>query len=542
MDSRFPCRLLKSRAALVALFLVLGLLHAGHYAVSQKDAYVGNRVGDEASYHAWALEIAEGALVRGAPFFTTPLYAYFLGGVYSLAGPSIAIAAGVNLLLALVTLGLLYGAARQVLDRGLSALAVALYGVCSAPLFYETFPEKSTLVNSVVAAALLLMLRAFRLRHQRLWLAAGVGSGIAALGHGLLLAFIPTTLFCIVLQACRATWRRDVIASIVFLIGCGLGIAPATIHNYWSGGDRVLICSNGGHNLYIGNHAGNQTGLYTSPTFATASLALEESGFRDEAERRTGRKMRPSEVSSFWFAEGMKEARQDPGLAFGRWWRKLRWAVGNEELTDTRTLSFYRERLPVLGLPLPGFGAVALLGLLGIFVGFREHKLQPLVAFTVIFWGGISLFFVYGRYRLPLLPPLALLAAVFVGQIEAWRVARRVRPILVSLAAGSFLAWFVFGSVLPAQQESFFPDYFNQGNHYYRGGDVDSALQEYEKALFVRPGDHPAAAGLALEIADVYLKRRQPAKAKSVLERALSNNPEDGRLQQMLLQIQSSDH
>jgi len=40
----------------------------------------------------WARQIAAGDILGSGPFFRAPLYAYFLGLIYAIAGPSIAAA------------------------------------------------------------------------------------------------------------------------------------------------------------------------------------------------------------------------------------------------------------------------------------------------------------------------------------------------------------------------------------------------------------------------------------------------------------------
>ena len=43
-------------------------------------------------YHdLWAKQIASGDILGSGPFFRAPFYAYFLGLIYSLAGPSLAV-------------------------------------------------------------------------------------------------------------------------------------------------------------------------------------------------------------------------------------------------------------------------------------------------------------------------------------------------------------------------------------------------------------------------------------------------------------------
>lgn len=311
-------------------------------------------------------------------------------------------------------------------------------------------------------------------------------------------------------------------------------------HNYLQDSDFVLICSNGGQSFYTGNHAENISGLYTSPRFSTANLKYEEENYRKEAERHLGIILCPSEVSNYWVRQGWQEIMADPRLSLKRFWRKVRWALGDRELTDTRTFNFYGDRLPVLRLPLWGFGGISLLGILGALWVFRDRKYVMFWGFLLFYCSGISLFFVYGRYRLPLLAPMSILAAAGLARAYEMFMQHRFTAFAAPFLIGLPVAWLVFSDVLPGSKESFFPDYYNQGNHYLRRGMVEKATLEYEKALWVRPGDHPAVLMLINRLSDLYVSLDQPGKAETLLRKALKKYPQNEELRQKLQQVARS--
>lgn len=512
--------------ALAAVFALVVGVRLAMLASAGADAYLAGRVGDEQHYHDWAVRIAAGEPGRGASFFTTPLYAYVLAVAYRVGGDALGWIRTLNVAWGIATVALTYLAARHLLRPWPAVVAAALAGSCLVPVFYEALPEKTSLVLLLTALAVWTIARAGSRRRAPAWALAGVSVGLATLAHALLGALVPCAWLDIVVRG-RHDRARMALALAAFTGAALLTVAPATLHNYRADGDLVAIASNGGHNFYLGNHAGNLTGRYTSPPFSTSNLSEEEAGFRREAERRTGRSMRPSEVSAFWYAEGWRDVRAMPGPSLARFLRKARWAVNDEEITDSRTFAFYRMRLPALALPLPTFGAIALVGLVGFFTGGADRRLLAPRVLVVGLVGVLTMFFVTGRYRLPLLVPFAILGAAGLERLVDAARARRVRDLGLTAVVAVIVAWVVFGRVLVSAPETFFPDYYNQGNRYFRQGQYERAAAEYEQALWVRPGNHAAVPLLVDGLVDLYLRLGRRADAERVVARATARDPDN---------------
>lgn len=517
-----------------ALFALAALLHLAHAATASHDPYLQWRVGDEGFYDLWARQIAGGALTRDTPFFTTPLFAYWLGGLYALGLDSVPAVLWANALLGLAAVALTFGAARRIGGTVAGVAAGGLVAASRAVLVYEAAPDKTSLVLCGTALAVYAATWAEALPGWRRWVLAGCALGLAALAHALVLVLLPAVLLHLWLNR---GWRPTLRAGAAYAAGALLALSPATLQNLRASGEPILVCANGGHNLYIGNHAGNLTGLYTSPPFSRANLADEEARFRAEAERREGHPMRPGEVSSYWTRQALREMAAEPGLTARRFFRKLRWAFNQEELADTRTYGFYADRLPATRFLLWDFGLPALLGLVAAVAMWRDRRLALALGFAALYALALGAFFVYGRYRLPLLVPLAVVAGVFAARLRglasAWPTARWAALGVVALLA----AFLVFGRVLPGVEESFFPDHYNQGNRYLAAGRVDEALAEFERAITVKPGDHPALASVALELARAHLTRGDRASAVRVLSAAVRARPADAGLARALAEL-----
>ncbi len=325
------------RASIVALVVVVAGVRLLNYLTIRHLPWVQFRTADERFFHEWATEISHGALMRSAAFFTSPLYAYVLGLYYDVVGDSLSAVIILNMLFGVGAVLLIWLTAKRLGGPVAGFISLLLAGLCAAPVFYECFAEKTSLILLLSALAFWLTVMALDSGRKLHWAMAGGAVGLASLAHPMLLVLGAA----IVLHGAvtmRGQWKQSIRRLGLFAAAGLLVILPATMHNYVASRDFVLICSNGGQNFYVGNHAGNLTGLYTSPAFSRAALAFEELNFKREAEHRTGRAMRPSEVSSYWFGQGISEAASVPGLSALRFARKVRWALGDEE----KALKYYK--------------------------------------------------------------------------------------------------------------------------------------------------------------------------------------------------------
>jgi 4-amino-4-deoxy-L-arabinose transferase-like glycosyltransferase len=512
-----------------------GALRLAAFFTALDDPYLQFRQGDEIYYHEWARAILGGQWSRGAPFFTTPLYAYFLAVAYLIGGQGIAYIRFLNVLMGIGTVLLVYLTAQRLIGPRAAIVATALLGFCSAPVYYEWFPDKTSLVLLLTAFASFLIARASTGGRLLTWLAAGFVSGVACLGHTLLLVALPAVWVHVALN--RGGMRGAAARALaLYSLGFALGLSPATMHNWLQDGSFVPVCTTGGITFYLGNWAGNSTGRYSSPPFASSNASSEEHDFIAEARRRTGRPLKPDEASAFWFRQAWVEIGADPGLSLRRFWRRFRWSLGDAENTDSRTFEFYQERHRFLRGPVWGFGLVSLLGLAGI----GSARSRPLAfhgALIAFFAAGISLILVYGRYRLPLLVPLSLLAAAGLARVVAWVRQRRVAPLAAAGLAAAGLAWFVYAPVLPGYPVDFFTDYNNQGNRYWDLRQFERAIAEYDKALHVRPGINPTVPRLYLGLGRIFASRGELQRAEVLLREGVARYPGDRDIARQLEEV-----
>jgi 4-amino-4-deoxy-L-arabinose transferase-like glycosyltransferase len=387
-------------------------------------------VGDAATYDAWARAIAQGDWLGHEVFYQAPLYPYVVAVVYELTGPSFLAVRIVQAALGAAACVLLASAGRRFFSRatGLGAgLVLALYGPA---IFFTGLVHKMTLDVFFTAALLYALARADAQAARRgPWLGvAGVAFGCLALTRENALAWLPVVIAWLAWRARAATItvRRPVARRIApFLGGALLVLAPVAARNAAFGGVPLPTTSQLGVNFYLGNNA-DADGLYTPLRFGHGSFAQERQDAIEIAERARGRTLSPAEVSSYWFGRAWAWGSQHPGDWLSLLARKWVLVWSAREIADSDEPLVYEDASVVLRVTsLASFGWLAPLAAAGIVAGLCDRRRRPLAAAEVGLLAllltsaaSTAVFLVFARYRAPMLPILAVFAALGVGRLS----------------------------------------------------------------------------------------------------------------------------
>lgn len=456
---------------------------------------------DAEAYHRKALHILAGGGIGEGVFYQDPLYPYVLAGLYAVFGPGSPGALAAQGILDAATVALVFALGRELFGLRAGLVAGALACVYEPSLFYDVLRLKVALSVFLVTLALWALVCAARRDRGAWWLGGGAALGLAALTRGNYLLFLPVALAWIAGAGGgaprRRAWRAGLVAA-----GAAVAIAPATLHNALVGGDLVLVTSQAGQNVYLGNYRGNDTGRYRAPPFVTANPAFEQRGFREEAERRTGgRRFRPSELSRYWLREALREIAADPAHFLRHTLLKARILAGDLEVPATASFRFFRAHVaPALRIPGPTWGAVLPLALAGMLVGWREPRARFLVLYFTTYAATVVLTFNMGRYRMPLVP----VALVFSG-VAVVRGVDLVRARRWPVLAGAALALAAGYAVVyrDVTEDDLAASHYNLGTRELR-----------------EAASHGAAAGAAEGAEDWNAARRERALAAGWLDDA----------------------
>ena len=444
------------------------------------------------------------------PYFRPPGYTWFLAAIYWLAGGSYLAPRLVQMALGLASCVLGCMLARGLFGRGAGLIAAALLAAYWGCVYFE---------GDLQPPALLVFLTLVLLNVLRLW--AGRPSGVRALLIGLvvglfalvranILLFAPVLLLWMAWVLRRRTllrrWPLTALATVAAML---LAICPATIRNYRVGGEFVLISTNGGVNLYIGNN--EHTSLVT-PRIPDIEQLAGRSGWNlfdypllvRGVEKRVGRPMTHAEVSRYFSRRALAFVRSHPGTALGYALRRAALLWGPREVSNDKVLHFERRNSPLLRF-LPDF-PVALSGfVLGLVLLLVEGRVAPsagqapaperragaeivvaMLLFAAVYSASFVPFLVAGRYRLPVAAVLLLPAAYALRTLGSWVRARRFVP-----AACGVAGWVVLWAAAHWQIEPYRPDpgrwHLDRATAYNQKGDVQRAIAEYQAAIRANP-------------------------------------------------------
>ena len=417
-----------ARRDLILVAMVAAAFRAFAWLQLSSTPFFAAPVVDASTFDLWARALVQGETFAGATgvFFKPPLYPYLLSGVYRLFGEQPQAAYALQMLAGVATCVLVLVIGRRVFGRGVglgAALATALLPMLP---FFET----QLLAESWTTLLTLLAL-------ERLLPARGDGAGEAATGRlavaGLLLGLAalgrPNLMLAVAAVAGWAAWnaaaRRPArwTRAAVLVAAAAVAILPVTLRNMSVGGAPVLISANLGANLATGNGdaADGVSAIPVGLRWDDLQLACKQAGHDDAASSSrylTGRALA-------WTADHPGRSLELLGrrcLALLSGW-EVRNNIGAAWLAREHGVTLLARWWPGAWLLLPP-----------AIVGLVWARRRPGAGLLLLVLGAQAVsvlpFFVTARFRMPLLPLLALFAAA--GVVE---LVRRLRERGVGAAA-----------------------------------------------------------------------------------------------------------
>lgn len=472
-------------AELLAIFLLALGIRILHGMQLRAAPFFALKMGDSLSYDLWARRIAGGDWLGGEVFYQAPLYPYFLGALYRWLSDDIGVVRLVQAGLGAMSCVFLAAAARSFVSRRAGLLAGVILACYAPAIFFDSLIQKSVLDLFFLTLLLALLGKFQESGGAGRLLAAGTALGALVLVRENALVFVPGLIGW---RLVASRGRRDALRTIgVLLAGLLLVLLPVAARNQWVGGEFHLTTAQFGPNFYIGNHA-HATGEYQPLRPGRGDARFEREDATDLAERAEGRSLTPAEVSAYWTRRTLDDIAAEPM----RWslllLRKLFLALNATESIDTEDLATYAEwslPLRVLG-KVTHFGVLVPLALLGIGASVRHRRrLGVLLVMASLYLASTLLFFVFARYRYPLVPILILFAAA--GILALPRLVRDRPRRELSVCALLVLASAI-GCNLPGRpvDEMRATTQYNIAGALVREGRAEEAVAYYTRALELR--------------------------------------------------------
>lgn len=482
---------------------------------------------DSEYYDQWAQRVASGHGYGPMPFYMAPLYPYFLALIYKLAGHSFPIAYSVQEALGILNLLLVYFLGRRLFGHVPGLIAMALLTLYAPLVYLESKLLTETLGITLSLISLLLLVRALERPNAVRYLAAGVVLGIGALCRPPSLMFIALVLGWLLLRrkSLQENGFRPVYA-LVLLIGVALAIMPVTVRNYVVGKGFALIGTNTGIVFAQANNPYANGISMPMPGFTTAIITQQDEEMRLAA-KALGHPVTPFESSAYWLDYGLKFIRENPGQFALLTGKKLIWSLHNREAGCSYNVNFEREFVPILHLLIVPFAALSGFAMYGFARGRRtrfgpETELLGLQILSVFL--GLIIFSVSSRYRVPMIPALAIFAGFGILQVVEHL---RNREFARTAVAAIWIAPMFLVSLVPYPIPPIMPsEPGNLGVAYMAAGDMNNAVKFLEKAVEMNPDSSLAHLNMGLALS----RLGKPDEAIEHYREGLRIAPDDERI------------
>jgi len=439
-------------------------------------------------YHdLWARQIASGDLLGSGPFFRAPLYAYFLGLIYAIFGPSLAVAKIIQHCIGAATCSVIFLFSNRYFGRRIAILS----GLVSALNWVLIYHEDELLLDSLLVlfsvSLIWQLMRAAEKPKFGGFFISGLWLGLASITRPNYLALLPV-IFIWFLILWKANYKTGLRSLLALCVGAAILILPVSLRNAIVGKDTVLIASQGGINFYIGNNPRADGAAAALPEFGATWQYSDAEFLAKEATGTIGREMKQSEVSSFFYRRGFDYIKERPFQWIGLMIKKLDYFWNGFEISNNQNLYFYRGYASITKILPPLFYIISPLSLIGLVLIFKYDRKYIIIPFFVItYMLTVLAFFVNSRFRLPVLPFLIIPASLAFWKIVDYIRARDKARIAASAIA--FVCIFALTSIdfYGISNESYAMSHFSLGNIYLKKGMQDRALEEYSTALEMAP-------------------------------------------------------
>jgi len=481
-------------AFLVRLAVSGSLVHLGLWRNPQFDAHENL---------LWAQALAAGDFAWPSPPTHGPAYPLFLAALLKVLG-SLDAARIAQAALGAATCALV-AKTGEILFARKAGIAAGLLLAISGPLALAdvSFWEEG-FVGFVLSGALLLLVA------RRTPASAGVSGlllGVACAARPTAVLFVLAALTFVLLF--EGSPRR-VPAAAALLLGVTVVLAPAVLASSKAAGHFVFVRAYGAVNLWIGNDPAGGGIQNARPNGPWDRLAAEPA--------RAG--VPPAGEEAYFTRKTLRRAVSDPAGFARVLLSKLVWLTQAEEPRDNHAYAFFVSQSGILRV-LPGFGVLFAFAAAAVFV-----RPPPRGLALPLLWIGAGALPVLAalaglRYRMPLVPPLAIFAGAGAALL-AERIKDRQPRRLAAPAAVALLALLATHLRRHSPSHVFSEEWTLDGNAWMELGRPEDAERSLRKARDADP-----AAALPVEfLGRLRLSQGRAAEAAAMLEESLRMDPD----------------
>ena len=401
-------------------------------------------------YPYFAEKLAAGEGLGDRLVDLSPFYLYFLVLFKKVLNVDWHVLKIVQSLLGAINCLLVLSVGTRAFGRGVGLAAALLFGLYGNMMVLESTLEPTVFVLAfnLLTVLLLLDLTSRSSEESGLWmisLGAGLLAGLSAITKPNFLLFFPVAALYLLFSGRRERpFGKRFVHLLIFALSGLTVILTITVRNYVVVQDVVLVTADAGKVFFHGNGEGatalEGTGL-VDEGFTEEGAGEPDYAhvlYRKKAEALTGKRLRPSESSRFWFKRTLKSIAADPVSQLTLEAKKLFYFFNDYEMHYIA--SAYKEYKALLSFPLVRYGMISCLALVGMGLCLVGPG-RAFLIFGVFFVYLLScmLFLVQSRYRTPAVPYLCMFAGYGIVAFKNMIAERRFVRLLAGILVLTFL-------------------------------------------------------------------------------------------------------
>ncbi|MBU0753967.1 MAG: tetratricopeptide repeat protein, partial [Planctomycetes bacterium] len=479
---------------------------------------------DSFAYHQAATLLAQGQGMSERFFFQPFFYPAFLGAIFWATSSSILAAKIVQIVLGGFTCLLTYLLGRRIFGPGAAlaaGLIVALYGPL---IFFESQLLATGLAAFWSVLLLFLFLKVAESSKYSLFLLLGLSGGLSVLTRPTFLPFFLVGLGWLGFSVLRSrrVEKKPLPGILLIALGFAVPTLAVAVANRQTTGHFGFLPSSGGMNLYVGNNPDYEKTV-------NARLGSQWSDVTD-LPKRHGVKGDSWARQRFYYQQVKNYFLEEPLSFLSNLGEKSLQFISSREMPRNVDPYLFRDgsvilsalfwKLGAFGFP---FGLLFPLAVLGWF--FARKTIPRLLWLSALVYAcSVIAVFVTARYRLPVIPLLAVLAGNgLVTLLQAIGLKQKT----VLLAATGILAVTFLLTTLPgpfaAEKIDYAPElHCALGDALHRRGRIEEAIEQFRQALDLDENYVEAHATLG----DLYTLQGRTDDAIEAYERALRIKPD----------------
>jgi len=495
-----------------------------------------NPITDNLWHDTWAQEIARGNWLGEEVFFRAPLYPYFLGSIYGVFGHNYYLPRLIQAILGSLSCVLIFFIAKIVFNRTvaiIAALIACFYGI------FVYFDGELLITSLVIFLDLLLvftLLKTSEKWRSLFWVFSGIVFGLSAIARPAIFVFLVGIFIWMAIQK---EGKKLIQGYLLLCFGIGVIVLPVTLRNYLVGKDLVLISSQGGINFWIGNNTRSDGKTAHAPSMDKPPMGVKDNIWYSSvkvAERTTGKEMKSSEVSDFWFKEGFQFFKKKPLSYVTLQLKKLYFFWNGFELESNKNIYLYRKfsflfktLVWVWGIAFP-FGLVCAFGVVGMYLGRKKWpRLMLLYLFIFIYMIAVVAFFVTARFRAPIVPFLIMFMAYAIYWLYKRVIEGNYHRMIVPAVLFACIVFVSNSSFFDVRKTNVLREHWLLGYAFARSGAYKEAISELKEAIKY-DYDPFILSQVHYILGDIYCVQQEYEEAEKEYIAAIKINPSHAKV------------